>query len=243
MNKLKIAFLLLFFMTLNIFAKEFPVCKEYFFIKEGQTKEKQSFLEKILTEDPSNVECMLKLASVYLRNNRVSEGFDLIRRAYVLDPKFVERQDISKVLDLALRLSRLKEIAKKNNDTELWNELGDTYFEIGIFDEAKKAYSNSLAIDNTQTKIEILIAICDGNLDNIYKSVHRLKKIVQKEPYNFYANYYLGKVLKNSLNNDKEGRKYLLMAQYLINYTKPKFDNDSESNYLKNDLEAEIEEK
>jgi len=240
MNRLKIAFLLLFIMTLNIFAKEFPVCKEYFFIKESQTQEKQSFLEKILTEDPSNVECMLKLASVYLRSDKVSEGFDLIRRAYVLEPKFVERQDISKVLDLAIRLSRLKEIAKKNNDIELWNELGDTYFEIGIFDEAKKAYNNSIKIDKDQTKIEILLAICDGNLDKIYKAVHRLKKIVQKEPYNFYANYYLGKVLKNSLDNNKEGRKYLLMAQYLINNKKLDFENDTEAEYLKNDIESEI---
>lgn len=240
MNWLKVAVLVLFFSGIKLFAKEFPVCKEYFFIKENQTQEKQTFLEKILNEDPSNVECMLKLASVYLRNNRVSEGFDLIRRAYALDPKGVESKDISKILDLALRLSRLQEIAARNNDKELWNELGDTYFEIGIFDEAAEAYTNSLSLDENQTQIEILIALCDGNLDNTDKSAQRLRQIVQNEPYNFYANYYLGKVLKNALNNKNEGQKYLLMAEYLINYEKPEFESEEEALFLKNDLEFEI---
>ncbi|MCH9813653.1 MAG: tetratricopeptide repeat protein [Epsilonproteobacteria bacterium] len=243
MDWLKVAALVLFFSGVKLFAKEFPVCKEYFFIKENQTQEKQTFLEKILDEDPSNVECMLKLASVYLRNNRVSEGFDLIRRAYALDPKFVESKDIAKILDLALRLSRLQEIATRDNDQELWNELGDTYFEIGIFDEAAEAYSESLAIDQNQTKIEILIALCDGNLDNTDRSAQRLRSIVKKEPYNFYANYYLGKVLKNALGNQKEGQKYLLMAEYLIKYEKPEFDSQEEALFLKNDLEYEIENK
>lgn len=232
--------MILFFATTHLFSKEFPVCKEYFFIKESQTQEKQTFLEKILEEDPSNVECMLKLASVYLRNNHVSEGFDLIRRAYVLDPKFVEKQDISKVLDLALRLSRLKEIAARENDEELWNELGDTYFEIGIFDEAAKAYENSLDIDADQTKIDILLSLCYGNLDESYKSAQKLKSIVEKEPYNFYANYYLGKVLKNALDNETEGRKYLMMAEYLIVYTNPSFDSSDEKAFLKNDLGIEL---
>jgi len=240
MNRLKIVVLILFFLTLNLFAKEFKVCKEYFFIKENQTQEKQSFLEKILNENPSNVECMLKLSSVYLRNNRVSEGFDLIRRAYALDPKFVEKQNISKILDLALRLSRLREIAAKNSDKELWNELGDTYFEIGIFDEAREAYSESLKIDENQTKIDILLALCDGNLEKTFEAAQRLKKIVEREPYDFYANYYLGKMLKNALDNKKEGQKYLLMAEYLIKYENPEFDNESEAEFLKNDLESEL---
>jgi cytochrome c-type biogenesis protein CcmH/NrfG len=230
-------------MTLNLFAKEFQVCKEYFYIKENQTEQKQSFLEKILSENPSNVECMLKLSSVYLRNNRVSEGFDLIRRAYTLDPKFVEKQNISKILDLALRLSRLKEIATKNRDKELWNELGDTYYEIGIFDEAAKAYRESLKLDGEQTRIDILLALCDGNLEKTFESVARLKRIVQKEPYDFYANYYLGKILKNALNNKKDGKKYLLMAQYLIKYHKLEFENESEAEFLKSDLDSELDEK
>ncbi len=240
MIRIKITVLVLFFLCNNLFAKEFPECKEYFFIKENQTEQKQSSLEKILNEHPDNLQCMLKLSSLYLRNNKVSQGFDLIRRAYVLDPKFVESKNISKILDIALRLSKLKEAARKKSDLKLWNELGDIYFEMGIFDEAREAYTISLLLDATQTKIEILLAICYKNLNQNLKSAKRLKNIVQKEPYNFYANYYLGKLLKNVLKHKKEGEKYLLMAEYIINYTKPKFEDEAEFLYLKNDLEFEL---
>lgn len=240
MYRLKIAVLFLFFSGATLFAQEFPVCKDYFFIKENQTTQKQSFLEKILNEDPENIECMLKLSSVYLRTDKVSEGFDLIRRAYTLDPKFVEKQKISKVLDLALRLSRLKEIATRDNDYELWNELGDTYFEMGIFNEARFSYEQSLKLEKSQTKIDILIAICDGNLDFRHTSAKRLRRIVKEYPYNFFANYYLGKVLKNALDNAKEGTQYLLMAEYLMYHTRLQFENDEEADYLKNDLKIEL---
>jgi tetratricopeptide (TPR) repeat protein len=242
MNRLKIIVLLVF-LTLDTFAKEFPVCKEYFYIRESETEQKQSFLEKILKENPSSVECMLKLSSVYLRTDRVSEGFDLIRRAYALDSDFVESQNISKVLDLALRVSRLKEVAAKNSDVTLWNELGDVYFEIGIFNEASIAYEESLKVDADQTKIGVLLALCDGNLGKPKSSKNRLENIVQKQPYSFYANYYLGKVLKNSLSREDDARKYLMMADYIITYKNPEFKDKNEFIFLKNDLKSELEEK
>ncbi len=239
MNRMKIAVLFLFLIT-KFFAKDFPVCKEYFYIKESQTLQKQSFLEKILKDNPNNIECMLKLSSVYLRTNRVSQGFDLIRRAYVLAPDFVESQNISKILDLALKVSRLKEVALKKSDKNLWNELGDVYFEIGIFDEASQAYESSLNLDENQTKVGILSALCYGNLDNPIKAKERLASIVLKNPYNFYANYYLGKVLKNSLNDELKGEMYLLMADYIIKYTDPEFENKNELIFLENDLKFEL---
>ena len=240
MISIKIAILALFLLCNNLFAKEFTVCKEYFFIKENQTYKKQLLIEEILNNNPTNIECMLKLSSLYLRNNKVSQGFDLIRKAYEIDPKFVEAKNISKILDTALKLSKLKEDARKKSNLKLWNELGDIYFEMGIFDEAREAYTISLLLDATQTKIEILLAICYKNLNQNLKSAKRLKNIVQKEPYNFYANYYLGKLLKNVLKHKKEGEKYLLMAEYIINYTKPKFEDEAEFLYLKNDLEFEL---
>lgn len=239
MNRMKIAVLFLFLIT-KFFAKDFPVCKEYFYIKESQTLQKQSFLEKILKDNPNNIECMLKLSSVYLRTNRVSQGFDLIRRAYVLEPDFVESQNISKILDLALKVSRLKEVALKKSDKNLWNELGDVYFEIGIFDEASQAYESSLNLDENQTNVGILSALCYGNLDNPIKAKERLESIVLKDSYNFYANYYLGKVLKNSLNDELKGEMYLLMADYIIKYTDPEFENKNELIFLENDLKFEL---
>jgi hypothetical protein len=49
--------------------------------------------------------------------------------------------------------------------------------------------------------------------------------------------------VKKALDNKKEGQKYLMMADYLINYTKPEFENEAEATYLKNDLEFELGEK
>jgi len=236
----KALFLLSVFLFSTLHAKSFPVCKEYYYINENKTGEKSTFLEKILRENPDNVECMLKLASLYLRTNRVAQAFDLIRRAYTIDPDFVEQQNISKILDLALRLSRLGELAHKNKDPELYNELGDTYYEVGIFDEAAKAYAKSLEFDQKQSKIKILLALSYANMGQYNKSENVLRKLVKEEPYNFYANYYLGKVLKNGLDEVAEGKIYLRMASYILNHTDIKLEKESEKKFLKKDLQNEL---
>ncbi len=241
MKVLKILFLLSVFLFSGLHAKSFPVCKEFYYINENKTGEKSTFLEKILKENPENVECMLKLASLYLRTNRVAHAFDLIRRAYTIDPEFVEKQNISKILDLALRLSRLGELAHKNRDPELYNELGDTYYEVGIFDEAAKAYRKSLALDKKQSKIQILLALSYANLGHYAKSEKVLRALVTAEPYNFYANYYLGKVLKNGLDEPKEGDIYLRMASYILRHTDIKLEKEGEKEFLEKDLKDELE--
>jgi len=224
----------------HVGATEFHICKESYYIQETQTFSKQIKLENILKKDPNDVECMLKLASVYFRNNRVASGFDLVSRAYALNPKLVEKRNISKVLDLALRLSRLKELAKKNHDSTLWNELGNTYFDMGIYKEAKEAFFESVKIDDGQTKIVILLALSYGNLNEMKRSASLLKALTEKEPYDFYANYYYGKVLKNELHKRKEGLKYLEMAEYIFYNRHPKFETSNEKEFLKADLKKEL---
>jgi len=240
MNGLKYLFLILVFQAVAAYGAKFPVCKEYYYVNENKTHEKSTFLEKILKEDPGNVECMLKLASLYLRTDKVAAAFDLIRRAYTLNPDFVEKQSISKILDLALRLSRLGELAHKNSDSELYNELGDTYYEVGIFDEAAKAYESSLLLDENQSKVKISLSLSYANLGKYIKSEKILRALVEKEPYNFYANYYMGKILKNGLSQSKEGNIYLRMALYLINYTDIEYEKETDREFLKKDIENEL---
>jgi tetratricopeptide (TPR) repeat protein len=242
MISLKTALLFPLLLFLSLHAKEFPVCKEYYYINENKTAAQTTFLEKILKENPQNVECMLKLASLYLRTDRVGAAFDLIRRAYTLNPQFVEKQKISKILDLALRLSRLGELAHKNRDYALYNELGDTYYEVGIFDEAAKAYAKSLSLEKEQSKIKIMLALSYSNLGQYPKSEKVLRELVQKEPYNFYANYYLGKVLKNGMGETEEGNIYLRMAAYLLYHADVKFEKDGEKSFLEKDLADELKE-
>ena len=221
-------------------ATEFPVCQEHYTVSENQTATAQSALENILKKNPNDVDCMLKLASLYFRSDQVASGFDLVRKAYDLNPEYVQKRNISKVLDLALRLSRLKEFASKNQDISLWNELGNTYFDMGIFKEAKEAFEKSLKLKKDQSKIKILLALCYGNLEMIKKSASLLQELVKKEPYNFYANYYYGKVLKNELDHQSEGMVFLKMADYLFHYTNPHFQTADERSFLKNDLEHEL---
>ncbi len=238
-NSPKILFLILFSFGF-LYAKSFPVCHEYYYVNENKTEQKSTFLEKILKDEPQNVECMLKLASLYLRTSRVSLAFDLIRRAYTLNPDYVEKQKISKILDLALRLSRLNELAYKNSDYELYNELGDTYYEVGIFSEAAKAYEKSLALKKEQSDIEIELALTYMNLGENTKSQKILKTTVTREPYNFYANYYLGKLLKNIQNEKKEGLIYLRMASYILSHKDVKYKREDEKRVLQKDLADEL---
>ncbi len=242
MTLLKVAILALFFLSSSLYAKEYIVCKEHFFIRENQIKDKQLYLESILKKYPDSVECMLKLSSLYLRGDRVSDGFNLIKEAYEKDPKLVESKKVSKVLDLALRLSQLREFAIRSRSTRFWNELGDRYFKLAIYSEARDAYKESLSIDKDQIRVEILLAICFGKLNLYLDSANTLKSALKKDPYSFYANYYLGKVLKNRLGAKEDGKRYLLMAKYIIDNSIYQFKNSMEKRSIMDDLEFELEE-
>ena len=220
-------------------AKEFPICKDYYSIKEGEKTQKEKFLEKVLKSDPQNIECMLKLASVYLRTGKVSQGFDLITVAYKQDPKFVKNAKISKILDLALRMSSLRAKANKTNDYTIWNELADTYFDIGIFKEAAIAYEHSLEINPNQSYKRILLAISYGNLNRYKDASKALKDVLSTQKDNFYANYYYAKLLKNEFE-DRKWVEYMQNARKLIETKVAKFNNEQEKEYIKEDIESEL---
>ena len=85
-----------------------------------------------------------------------------------------------------------------------------------------------------------MLALSYANLGQYAKSEKVLRKLVTAEPYNFYANYYLGKVLKNGLDEPKEGNIYLRMASYILNHTDIKLDKEGEKEFLKKDLQHEL---
>ncbi len=238
MIKKIITICILLFVTVSLNAREFPICKDYYSIKEGEKEQKEKFLQKVLKSEPQNVECMLKLASVYFRTGKVSEGFDLITAAYKLDPKFVKKAKISKILDLALRLSDLRQRANKSKDFKLWNELGDIYFDMGIFKEAKFAYENSIELNKNQESKKILLSICYGNESDLKSAKDILVEVLQENPDSFYANYYYAKLLKNELN-DKRWKIYMQKAWKLVDSAK--LASDGQREYLKEDIVNELE--
>ncbi len=219
------------------------ICLTKYHIRDNSIKDSEKSIKAILENEPNNVECMLKLASLYLRDSRVSQGFDLISKAYKLKPTTVKKSNISKVLDLALRLSRLKELAKKNQDKSLWNELGNTYFDMGIFNEASNAFEESLKIDRIDNDTLILLALCYGNQNLIKKSISLFKEVLDRDVYNFYANYYYGKLLKNELGDMKEGLAHLMLADYVLKYEHPHFSTESERDFIAKDLAYELSQK
>ena len=238
MIKKIITICILLFVTVSLNAREFPICKDYYSIKEGEKEQKEKFLQKVLKSEPQNVECMLKLASVYFRTGKVSEGFDLITAAYKLDPRFVKKAKISKILDLALRLSDLRQRANKSKDFNLWNELGDIYFDMGIFKEAKYAYENSVELNKNQESKKILLAICYGNESDLKSAKRILKEVMSENPKSFYANYYYAKLLKNELN-DKRWKAFMQKAWTLVDSAE--LSDEGQREYLKEDIVNELE--
>ncbi len=238
-----ISTILQYFIPMPLFAKNgnYPVCKEYNFYNNKDSLESKTFLEKIIEKEPDNVECLLKLADVYINENKISKGFDLLRRAYELNPSYVERSKLSNILDMALKLSRLKERASKENSFILWNKLGDAYYDLAIFPEAAAAYKRSLKIDSNQTKIHIYLSICQYNMSLIYSAIDHLKLALKIDPDDFYANYYLATVLKNDINDYKRAEQYFKKAWEILQKLGVKgFESEEEYNYYKKALTLEL---
>ena len=200
-------------------------------------------LLKALQTDPNNLQCMTKLAAFYLKEGKASKGFRLIYQAYSLDPAYVKRKNISKVLDLALRLTRLEDLAKKSADKALYNELGNTYYDMGIFSDALEAFKKSLKIDPKQIQIKILTALSLGNVGKMKEAAKILKEVLDEQPYHFYANYYYGKILKNELERYEDGQSYLMAAEYIFKHLNPKFKTKNEREFIKRDLIHELQER
>jgi len=225
--------------SINLDAKQFSICNDQFHISESQKAKEEKSLESILKNQPENIECMLKLASVYLRTDKVSQAFDLITQAYTSNPKFVKNAKISKILDLALRLSRLKIRANEERSYTLWNELGEIYFEMGIFRESANAYEHSLKLNDAQKNMKILLAICYGHFYEYESSKRVFAEVLSKDSYSFYANYYYSKLLKNVLR-EKGWKPYMLLSKFIIENQNPKFKSEDEKDFFVGDIEHEL---
>lgn len=59
--------------------------------------------------------------------------------AYSIEHYKVQSSPVAEVLPFALKVSNLKQ-AISTNDQEMWNKLGDGYFEMGIYNEAVEMY-------------------------------------------------------------------------------------------------------
>jgi len=222
--------------------KSVSICekKGFFPLVYDNAQNDETFLVKALKSDPLNVECMLRLVGLYLhQEGKISKGFDLLRRAYEIDPDFVEKKDISKILEPALKISILKEYAIKHSDKNSWNIIGNSFFEMGIFEEAANAYENSLNIDENQSKVRMFLALSLVNSHRTYRAIEVLRDAISHDQDNFYAYYYLGKIHKHETKEKLKADAYFKEALALLKLKKENFKKD-EYKQLANELKNEL---
>ncbi|MDD3462259.1 MAG: hypothetical protein PHW07_01305 [Sulfurospirillaceae bacterium] len=226
----------IFLMVLSFtFASNDFICKtDKIAIEQAKTG-----IELLLESDPQNVTCLLRLASINLEQGKISKGFELLVRASEIDPKVVEKHSLLALFPFALKVTNMKKQAQEKNDKELWNQLGDRYFEMGIFEDATVMYKKSIAIDANQPDIRVKMALGLRKNTNIYCAIDELKKVVQDNEFHFYANYYLGKILQHDIKDNANAMHYFIVAKESLEKLKSSFSFE-EYQKFSNEISREI---
>lgn len=193
-------------------AGSYSVCE----VERVDMQKAKESIETILMSEPTNVICMLQLANIYLKQGKIPKGFEILVDAYSIDPHTVQNSPVAAVLPFALKVSNLKRQATRTNDKEMWNKLGDGYFEMGIFNEATTMYKNSLLADGTQHEIRLKLSLAHQKNCQTYSALEELKKILEEDKEHLHANYYIGKILTYDVKNINEARPYFLEAKRIL---------------------------
>jgi tetratricopeptide (TPR) repeat protein len=180
------------------------------------TDSAKEYIEKILDKEPQNVTCTIQLANLYLKKGELSKGFELAVRAHKINPEQVKKSILAPILDFALKMTDLKVRALEVNDKELWNEIGDGYYEMGVYKESLIAYQKSIDIDQKQSDIGLKLALSYQKTGQTFKALEELKNLIFQDADNFYANYYLAKLLKYGIKDTINSKKYFQKARELL---------------------------
>jgi len=219
--------------TLN--AQTYSVCETE---RVDMQKAKES-IEAILLGEPTNVTCMLQLANIHLKQGKIAKGFEILVDAYSIDPHLVQNSSVAAVLPFALKVSNLKRQALKTNDQEMWNKLGDGYFEMGIFNEATAMYKNSLLSNGSQLDIRLKLSLAHQKNCQTYSALEELKRILSEDTKHLYANYYMGKILMYDVKNSDEAKRYFVQSKQTLLQSKEMFGYVEYTNLL-SDISKEL---
>jgi len=181
------------------------------------------YINKLLKKEPENIECILKLANINLKSGNLLKGYKLIKRSYNINPLAVGRSNVANILPYALEMAELASQAKKNSDNSLWNKIGDNFFDMGVYGESIKAYEKSLALDLKQSKIRLKLAFSYKKNNQVNNAVEQLFTLVEQNKKDFYANYYLGKILRYSITDEDSAIKYFASAKTILLSTRDSF--------------------
>jgi len=208
-------------------------------VERTDTQKAKETIEAILINEPTNTTCMLQLANIYLKSGHIPKGFELLVDAYSIDPHNVQNSRIATVLPFALKVTNLKQQAANTNDKEIWNKLGDGYFEMGIFNEASQMYKKSLQADGMQHMIRLKLALSLQKNLQIYTAIEEVQIVLAKEPMHLYANYYMGKFLAYDLKNREEAMIFFAKAKSALMAQKDTFSYLEYTNLL-SDITKEL---
>lgn len=199
----------LWWCSLTLFGATYNVCE----IERIDTQKAQEAIEAILLIEPTNTVCMLQLSNVYLKQGKIARGFELLVDAYSIDPHHVQNSRIATVLPFALKVTNLKLQASKTNDKEIWNKLGDGYFEMEIFNEASVMYKKSLIADKTQHMIRLKLALTLQKNGQSYSAIEEVQAVLNAVPTHLYGNYYMGKFLAYDLKSREKSKTFFRQAK------------------------------
>ncbi len=217
-------------------------CKESGYLNfQNDKNQSEAVLQKLVQKNPKDMECVLKLIHIYLKNGKVEKGLELLVQADKTDPEFIKNRKIHKILKIAKYLTKLKKTAVKNNDINSWNILGAAYYKMGVFKESIKAYNKSLQISPDQIDARLTLALDLSRTNQAYRAIEELAKVISLDKDNFYAYYYTGKILKYQIKDSKKAKDYLVKAKILCKKQKKSFRADIYQEYIK-DLEDETKE-
>jgi len=225
-------------MTLQVLcANTHSVCE----VERVDIQKAKESIETILLSEPNNVVCMLQLANIHLKQGKIAKGFELLVDAYSMDPHTVQKSPIADILPFALKVNTLKRQALRTNDKEVWQKLGDGYFEMGIFNEATEMYKNSLQADENQPETRLKLSLALQKNCQTYTAIEELQKILARDENHIYANYYLGKILLYDVKNEEDAKRYFTAAKNRLIKQKDAFAYVEYTNLL-SDIRKELRE-
>ena len=198
-----------FLMAIGLHAGTYNVCE----VERTDTQKAKETIEGILEKEPNNAVCILQLANIYLKQGKIAQGFELIVQAYSIDPHNVKNSRIATVLPFALKVTSLKQQAARTNDKETWNQLGDGYFDMGIFNESIKMYKKSMQVDEMQHVIRLKLALSLQKSGQTYSAIEEVKEVLSRDKNHVLANYYMGKFLLYDVRDRNEALYYFRVAK------------------------------
>jgi len=199
----------------------------------------KKYINKVLKKEPKNIECILKLANIHLKSGNLLKGYKLIARAYKINKEAVKKSDVVSIVDFALKMADLAKKAKQNNDTSLWNKIGDNFFDMGAYLEAIKVYSKSLEINDMQADTGLKLALCFDKSNQTDEAINELFILIGNDEKDFYAHYYLAKILRYSINDKDSAMRFFGDAKSILLFTKDDF-TDLEYTTFINDINREL---